>query len=409
MGRGEGGEDSGGDASLVSVIGGGAIGGLLAALLARAGRPVELVVRAEHLAALAGGIRVTTPEERFTQPVVLRRSPSPGAALLVLAVKLPDLEAACRQIADLGVGENARSPDHASPDHSWSGLQDKPPAGAGDKRAVPPIIEGHDGGRDVGNTSSRRCPSVLLLQNGLEATALAARHLPARRLIGAVVELGAVARRPGEIDYAIPGRLMLGVPEGGEPARARQAAALLAPALPTALTSDLAAAQRLKLLVNLNNGAAAATNRSIQELYGRRAGVVLSLRLMREALAVLAAANLPPERSPRSLAFRAYLALPDALAVPMLRLVSRRVLGAIPVYPSTLQSLWRGRPSEIRSLNGAIVDLGERHRLPTPANRAVVDTVTAIEAGAGGYRTPDALLQAAGGATAPRPRAAGSA
>jgi 2-dehydropantoate 2-reductase len=339
---------------LVSVVGGGAVGGLLAALLARAGSPVELVVREHYRERYQAGIRVTSGEGTFCQQLPIRTAPSPAATLVVIAVKLPDLEAACRHMA-------ARSSNAAG----------------------------------VTTSTPSQEPDVLLLQNGLEALDLAAHHLPLRRLYAAVVELGATALTPAEIIYSIPGRLLLGAAQSGNEEQARRLATILAPAVRTGVTSDVRGAQRLKLLVNLNNGIGAATGLTIQALYAGRAGIKVSLGVMREGLAAMDAAGLAPPANRRSRALRTILALPDAFGISTLRLARIAMRQRAPVYSSTLQSLLRHRPSEIAWLNGCIVRLGEEQGVPVPLNRAIVTAVEALESGqaGAGYVSPGELLR----------------
>lgn len=361
---------------LVSIVGGGAVGGLLAALLARAGRPVELVVRERYRATYDDGIVVTMAGRSFRQPVTVRTTPSVAAALVVIAVKMPDLDAACREVA-------ARWPAHQRPAQAGT-----VPAG--------------------GQAGPAGLPPVLLLQNGLESLDVAARHLPLATLYGAVVELGATALTAGEITYSIPGSLLIGGADA-EAAEGGRVAALLAPAVPARVTSDVRGAQRLKLLVNLNNGVGAATGLSIQQLYASRAGVRLSLGVMREGLAVLDAAGLAPPAGRRSRLLRLALGLPDAFGIAALRLVRVAMRQRAPVYTSTLQSLRRHRRSEIAWLNGTVVRLGRQHGVPVPQNAAVVATVEALEAGTPGatYSTPVALLAEHRDATPFRPVEAG--
>ena len=46
---------------------------------------------------------------------------------------------------------------------------------------------------------------------------------------------------------------------------------------------------------------------------------------------------------------------------------------------STLQSIRRGRPTEIDYLNGEIVRLGQKTGMKTPVNRLVTDMVKKVE------------------------------
>jgi 2-dehydropantoate 2-reductase len=49
------------------------------------------------------------------------------------------------------------------------------------------------------------------------------------------------------------------------------------------------------------------------------------------------------------------------------------------MFGSTLQSLRRGRPTEIDYLNGEVVALGRRVDVPTPVNIAIVELVHQVE------------------------------
>jgi 2-dehydropantoate 2-reductase len=51
------------------------------------------------------------------------------------------------------------------------------------------------------------------------------------------------------------------------------------------------------------------------------------------------------------------------------------------IRSSSLQSLERGRPTEIDYLNGYICERGRKHGVPTPVNAAIVRMVKEIESG----------------------------
>jgi len=51
-----------------------------------------------------------------------------------------------------------------------------------------------------------------------------------------------------------------------------------------------------------------------------------------------------------------------------------------PPRPSMLQDIEAGRPTEVDYINGAIVKLGEEHGVPTPVNRTMLQLVKTIEA-----------------------------
>jgi 2-dehydropantoate 2-reductase len=57
----------------------------------------------------------------------------------------------------------------------------------------------------------------------------------------------------------------------------------------------------------------------------------------------------------------------------------RRLTTEWPLWGSTLQSIQRGRPTEIDYLNGEIEELGKRHGEATPLNAKIVDLVHQVE------------------------------
>jgi len=66
-------------------------------------------------------------------------------------------------------------------------------------------------------------------------------------------------------------------------------------------------------------------------------------------------------------------------------------MGSLRTLSSTLQSLRRGRPTEIEYLNGEIVRLGQQVGMATPWNSRIVDVVREVEQKHQFYR-PDDLV-----------------
>ena len=67
-------------------------------------------------------------------------------------------------------------------------------------------------------------------------------------------------------------------------------------------------------------------------------------------------------------------------------------LGKVAVLGSTLQSIKRGKSTEIDYLNGEIVNIGKKRGIPTPVNSAVVDLIHQVESN-GNFLTPADLSQ----------------
>ncbi|MCC7446658.1 MAG: 2-dehydropantoate 2-reductase [Anaerolineae bacterium] len=223
---------------------------------------------------------------------------------------------------------------------------------------------------------------VVTLQNGVRSDELVAGLLPKPQIMGAVALVHATYLTPGKVTIGQPGNLLLGRSFGPRDAQVEEVARVLNDACPTQVTDNLPGARWLKLMVNLNNALPAVTNYSMGEVY--RDGYLgqLATRLMREGLQIVAAAHIPLASLPDITVTMARLVrrLPLSIATRIAANRAQRMEAQWPLLGSTLQSIRRGRSTEIDYLNGEIVKLGETVGLPTPLNRKIVQLVHRVEA-----------------------------
>jgi 2-dehydropantoate 2-reductase len=71
--------------------------------------------------------------------------------------------------------------------------------------------------------------------------------------------------------------------------------------------------------------------------------------------------------------------MPSGIAGRIAAAKVRALTTVWPLWGSTLQSIQRGRPTEIDYLNGEIVELGKRHGEATPLNTKMVELVHQVE------------------------------
>ena len=180
----------------IAVVGLGAVGGLLAARLARAGHDVAALARGATLEQVrAHGLQLDSGGSSVSVPLTV----SDDAAalgerdLVVVAVKAPALTAAAPAIAPLLGAETIVLP--AMNGVPWWFL----PAAVPDE----PPLESVDPGGQL----------------------LAA--LPLARVLGCVVHLTASSPAPGRVRHGVGERLIVGEPAGGESARVREVCAAL--------------------------------------------------------------------------------------------------------------------------------------------------------------------------------------
>jgi 2-dehydropantoate 2-reductase len=136
-----------------------------------------------------------------------------------------------------------------------------------------------------------------------------------------------------------------------------------------------------KLLMNMmGNATSAILDQSPAQLFADARVVDVEIAAWREALAVMAAAKIPPVNLgsyPFALFAPLIRSAPNALLRPILR---RQVSGARgDKLPSLHIDLHQGKlKSEIHWLNGAIVERGKAVGVATPVNEALVQTVTSL-------------------------------
>jgi 2-dehydropantoate 2-reductase len=307
------------------VLGAGAVGGTLAALLARAGHEVEVTARGENLDAIREhGIRLTGGYGEYTAQVATGVS---APELAVLATKAQDAAGALRDDA--------------------AALEGVP---------------------------------LVVVQNGLGGLRVAHEVLPGSPLIGGLALMAASYVSPGVVTVTGGNPLILGAGPGCTPATLASVADVLGGAIDVEVTPDIEGAQWTKLLINHVNALPAITGLSVQE-------VVADRRLLR----VMTASMRETVRIARRIGVRfgavqgvsgGILNLigiaPLWLGAAFPRLLRRR-MGDVPNPGSTLQSVRRGRLTEIDFLNGAVVTTADEHGLRAPVNAALVELVHEVE------------------------------
>jgi 2-dehydropantoate 2-reductase len=210
--------------------------------------------------------------------------------------------------------------------------------------------------------------------------------LPGRRVLGGMVPFNVIAAGEGRFHRATSGDIVI------ERDSAATAERLSVPGLKLRPTADIAGAQWGKLLVNLNNALNALSGLTLREQLAQRSWRRLLADQMTESLAALKAEGIRPvSPTPIPLRFTPHLLrLPDP--------IFNRLLGrTMKIDPKARSSMWedlqRGRRTEIDYLQGVITGIADRHGLPAPLSRHVVELIRRAEAegkGAPGLR-PDQI------------------
>lgn len=301
-------------------MGAGAVGCYFGGMLARAGAPVTLIGRPQHVDAIGrDGLRIESIhfDEHIPIAASIDVDAVRDAQIVFVSVKTPDTETAAQAMAP-----------HLAAD------------------AV-----------------------IVSLQNGVDNASRIRLHLH-QEVVPAVVYVAAEMVGPGHIRHTGRGDLIVGR-EITAPVETRmgleKVSALLGRAgVPCRVSADVDADLWEKLTMNCAfNGMSALTRMKYGPLVTGAHGRSVLEPLVREVAAVARASGVPLEEEEMlAAAYRLAAAMPEATS-------------------STAQDIARGRRTEIDELNGFVARRGEASGVPTPVNRTVHALVRLLE-GRGG-------------------------
>lgn len=324
----------------IVIIGAGAVGSLIGGLLAHAGEDVTLVARQAHVEAIQKqGLHIEGILGSLLVPVKASVALDFRPDIVLLAVKTQDVETACQQIKAY--------------------VEDVP---------------------------------IVTLQNGVRSDDIAASLLPKGNIISGVVMLNSQFLDPGLVTYARRGSLVIGEAFGKNGQRIRDLQALLSRAVHTEVSDNIRGVHWTKLLVNnLGNGLEAMTGLTIRDCMQHSGLKKIGVLTLREGNRVVEKAGFHLASLPGAPAPVLQFILRSPLSVAAWTLSLS--MGSLKTLSSTLQSLRRGRPTEIDYLNGEIVRLGLQVGMSTPYNSKVVEIVKEVES-SHQFHGPDELTGA---------------
>lgn len=319
----------------ILVVGAGAVGGVTAGLLARAGREVEIVDRNKELVdkIRADGLEVFCLRGGFIVPVAAFadiREIDGKRDLVLLATKATSLPTVAEELL--------------------------------------PVL---------GNGSV-----VVSLQNGICEETIASVIGP-RRTIGCVVGWGATMHSPGVVEMTSPGELIIGRLDGATDPTLGAVADVLRDVVPVKMSSNIMGHLYAKLVINsCITTLGAITGLYLGELLKSAGARVIFIGVIREAMAVAKAMGLAVEPVGgldlnsfiRGRGFAA-----DLKRHLIIRLIGRKYRR---LKSSSLQSLERGERTEVDCFNGYIALKGQEKGVATPLNASLTRMVKDIEAGA---------------------------
>lgn len=203
---------------------------------------------------------------------------------------------------------------------------------------------------------------VLCLQNGVKNEQLLAQALGAPRVLSGVLYIGAQRQAPGVINCSAPPRVVVGPYAGSELAASEGVGSLMTQAgIDCMVEPNVRGAKWQKFLFNCGLN-------PLTAITGQRLGALLAQPSTRQAFDLLVDEA-------------AAVALADGAPLPVdHRAIVAATAARMDISSSMAEDLQAGRAIELDAFSGYVIELGERHGVPTPATRLVHGVLTALDA-----------------------------
>ncbi|MGA2775738.1 MAG: ketopantoate reductase family protein [Candidatus Omnitrophota bacterium] len=312
----------------IAVIGSGAIGGLVAGYLKLKGADVTLTARAEAAKAInSSGFKITGIRGEFKVSVPAEERLSERPELAIVTTKTQDIEEALKD-----------------------------------------------------NLKYIKDSVVLTTQNGLAADDIAAKFLSKEKIVSSIVMFGSTYLEAGQVIHNFEGNWIIGSAFPGYKLDLAALSAVLGKAFPVVLSENIRGMKYLKLFVNANNCISAILGVSMQEAFRDIEVSRISINIWKEGLSAISKAGIK------------LVSLPDFPLERLTKLTSIPSLEAAkiysgimaglskePLYGSILQSIKRGKASEINYINGEFVKIAQDSGTNAPLNEKLVQMVHQVE------------------------------
>ena len=224
---------------------------------------------------------------------------------------------------------------------------------------------------------------VVSVQNGIVLDMLS-EVVGKKRTVGVMIGLGATLKEANLVEVTAGAELIIGMPDGYHPKSLDELAVMLSSVLPTAVDDDIVGRLWSKVIFN-------SCVNSLAGISGLNVGQTLKYKKARLAF-------LDIIREGVTVAQKEGYDVPQFNAIPKYQFFAKHnsklfnafwgtffkiALGAKSgsVRPSTLQSLEKGRKTEIDIMNGYISSEGRKCGVPTPLNDLLTSMIKEIEDG----------------------------
>jgi len=315
-----------------AIVGAGAIGAFVGAMLAKSGEDVTLIARGAHLRAMQQrGVRVRGEIGEFeTHPAATDDPASVGEVdVVLLTLKAHSLSAMAPRLAPL-----------IGPQTSVVSAQN----------GIPWWYFFHHGGPLEGTQLESVDPGGVITQ-----------HIDSTRVIGCIVYPSTSITEPGVVEHTEGNRFAIGEPDGSKSDRCRELAdAFIKAGLRCPIRTNIRHDMWVKLMGNVAyNPISALTRATLIEIVQCPETRELAAAIMREAESVA-----------------------QKLGIEMGVSIEQRLAGAEKVgrhKTSMLQDIEAGKPTELEAIVGAVVELGAKLGVDLPNTKSVYACVKLLE------------------------------
>ena len=221
---------------------------------------------------------------------------------------------------------------------------------------------------------------VLSTQNGVQADNILGVHVEREKMFSSIVMFGATYAKPGQVTFNFEGDWILGKPYAPLDPTAHKLTEILKKGFNVVLTENITGMKWLKLFVNFNNCIPALIGKSMQETFADMDFCRLSILLLKEGVDIVQKANIKFTSLPQFPTDRIYglVKMPIDQSAGIIN-KTLTTLSKEPLYGSILQSIMRGKTSEIDFINGEVVQIATQLRQEAPLNRKIVEMVHEVE------------------------------
>ncbi len=312
----------------IAIIGAGAIGSLIAGYLVEKNEQVILVARPEQVSAISrDGLEIDGVRGKLLIGLTVRNKLEEDVDLIILASKTQDLEQVIRE-----------------------------------------------------NLAYLKKAKILSIQNGIRAEEIVAEKIGKDNLFASIVMFGATYLGPGKVVHNFEGDWILGQIDSSVNGTLDEIRKVISRIFSSPLSSEIMAMKWMKLFLNANNCLPALLNKSMQETFKNISICRIGLGIWREGwnlvkqarIKLAALPDFPLERISK------LISLPRDEAAGIFSNIMTN-LSKEPLYGSILQSIKRGRLSEIDYINGEFVNLAKSIGQKASLNERLVQMVHSVE------------------------------